>query len=223
MRKTRPVRITLQNRIEAGRLLLKEIIKRGVGKRTSFLFALPRGGTEVAFPVASGIRKQIIPLIVRKIPASYNKELAIGAVSQFGDTNFNELAELESQDYVKSAVEKTIREITERVKKFGVEFDFSSVKNKEVLIVDDGIATGESLYLAAKSLLKFKPSFIHIAVPVSSEEGFEKLSKIAEVISLITDRYFYAVSAYYEEFPQLTEDKTRRYILESSKFATRGM
>lgn len=192
-------------------------------KRTSFLFAIPRGGVEVAFPIASGIRKQIIPLIVRKIPASYNKELAIGAVSQFGDVHFNELAKAEAKDYLEKAVKEVKREIKERVKKFGVEFDFSQVKNKELLVVDDGIATGETVLLAVKGLIKYKPSLVHIAVPVSSAEGFEKLSEIADVISLVTDRYFYAVSVYYEEFSQLTEDETRRYIIESSKFATRGM
>ncbi len=212
-----------QNRTEAGRLLLREIIKRGVDKRTSFLFAIPRGGVEVAFPIASGIRKQIIPLIIRKIPASYNKELAIGAVSQFGDVHFNELAKAEAKDYLEKAVKEVKREIKERVKKFGVEFDFSQVKNKELLVVDDGIATGETVLLAVKGLIKYNPSLVHIAVPVSSAEGFEKLSEIADVISLVTDRYFYAVSVYYEEFSQLTEDETRRYIIESSKFATRGM
>ncbi len=213
----------LRNRIEAGRLLLKEIIKRGADRRISFLFAIPRGGVEVAFPVASGLRKQIIPLVVHKIPASYNKELAIGAVSQFGDVHFNELAKTESEDYIEKVVKEVRKEIEGRIKKFGVEFDFSSVKDKELLVVDDGIATGETLYLAVKGLLRFKPSVVHIAVPVSSAEGFEKLSEIADVISLVIDRYFYAVSVYYEEFPQLTEEETRHYILESSKFATRGM
>ncbi len=212
----------LRNRTDAGRLLLNEITKRGANKRISFLFAIPRGGVEVAFPIASGVRKQIIPIVVHKIPASYNKELAIGAVSQFGDTHFNDLAEIETKSYIEKALKETMREINDRIKKFGVNFDFSNIKDKEILIVDDGIATGETIYLATKSLIKFEPSAIFIAVPVSSAEGFEKLSSIAKVISLIVDRYFYSVSSYYEEFSQLSEEKTQFYISESSKFATRG-
>ncbi len=211
-----------QNRIHAGEILLNEIVKRGIDKSASFLFAVPRGGVEVAYPMAKALKKPIIPLIVHKIPSSFNRELAIGAISIFGDSYFNELSKTESPEYMEKITKETLKEVKERYKKYGVNFDFEEIKGKEVLLVDDGIATGATLFLAAKGLLKYAPSKIYTVVPVSSADGFELLSTVSTVISPIIDRYFIAVSQYYEEFSQLSEEQTARLIQESSNSATTG-
>ncbi len=211
-----------QNRIQAGRVLLKEVSDRGIDSDASFLFAVPRGGVEVAYPIALALKMRIIPLIVHKIPASYDKELAIGAVSILGDTHLNEIAKNESIDYLDRVVKETLEEVKKRQRKFGVHFNFERIKGKTVLLVDDGIATGETLYLAASGLKKFEPKKIYVLVPVSSLEGFNLLSAISEVISPIVDPGFVAVSAYFEEFPQLSEEQTKRYIQNSLMFAERG-
>ncbi len=211
-----------QNRIRAGEFLLNKILKRGIDKYASFLFAVPRGGVEIAFPIARSLKKRIIPIIVRKIPASFNKELAIGAVSIFGDSYLSELAKTEENNYIEKEVKETLKEVKEEFKKYGVEFNFNEIKEKEVVLIDDGIATGATLFLAAKGLLKFKPSRVYTIVPVASTDGAELLSSVSEVISPIIDRYFVAVSQYYIQFSQLSEKQTIRYIQESSKFATTG-
>ncbi len=211
-----------QNRLQAGEILLKEITKRGIGKRASFLFAVPRGGVETAFPIAQGLKKPIVPIIVHKIPASFNKELAIGAVSIFGDSYLSNVAETEESTYVGKAVKETLKEVKKRFKKYGVEFNFDKIKEKEVILVDDGIATGATLFLAAKGLLKFNPSQIYTIAPIASTDGAKLLSSVSEVISPIIDRDFVAVSQYYIQFSQLSEKQTLGYIQESSKFATTG-
>lgn len=208
-----------KNRIHAGEILLDEIIERGLDKNLSFLFAVPRGGVEIAYPIAKVLRKAILPVIIHKIPASYNSELAIGAVSITGEVVLNELAEGEASDYVEAAKEKTMAELERREKAFGLKFDYSVVKKKNILIVDDGIATGETLFLAAKTLKALDPAKLYVFVPVASLEGYEKLKQLGEVICPIVDRYFYAVSPYYDEFPQLTEETVKKYIQESLKFA----
>ena len=208
-----------KNRIHAGEILLDEIIERGLDKNLSFLFAVPRGGVEIAYPIANVLRKAILPVIIHKIPASYNSELAIGAVSITGEVVLNELAEGEASDYVEAAKEKTMAELERREKAFGLKFDYSVVKKKNILIVDDGIATGETLFLAAKTLKALDPAKLYVFVPVASLEGYEKLKQLGEVICPIVDRYFYAVSPYYDEFPQLTEETVKKYIQESLKFA----
>jgi putative phosphoribosyl transferase len=211
-----------QNRISAGKVLLKEISERGIDTDASFLFAVPRGGVEVAYPIALALRMPIVPVIVHKVPASYNRELAIGAVSIFGDTHLNEIAKNESIDYLDSAVKETLKDVKMRERKFGVYFDFNKIKDKIVLLVDDGIATGETLFLAATGLKRFNPKKIYVLVPVSSVEGYNLLSAVSEVISLIVDPGFVAVSAYFEEFPQLSEEQTKRYIQNSLMFASNG-
>ena len=208
-----------KNRIYAGEVLLKEIIKRGLEKSFSFLFAVPRGGIEVAYPIAKALKLPIIPLIIHKIPASYNSELAIGAVSIAGEVVLNELAEEEGEDYLENVKIRVLEELKRREKSFGVEFDYKKIKGKDVLLIDDGIATGETLFLAAKTLHNFQPAKVYIAAPVSSMEGYSKLLQFGGLLCPVIDRYFYAVSQYYEEFPQLSEDKVKEYIQNSAKFA----
>ena len=208
-----------RNRVEAGKVLLKEIEKGGLKVGLSFVFAVPRGGVEVAYPIAQGIGKRIIPLVVHKIPSSINEEFAIGAISVFGDITLNEYARNESEDYILKVKEEMLKKLAERVKFLGGEFDFMLVKGKNVLVVDDGVATGETLVLAVESVKKFEPSNVVVAVPVSSYEAYEKLVKISEVICPIVDRYFYAVSEYYEEFSQLSDEESKKYIEESFKFS----
>ncbi len=133
------------------------------------------------------------------------------------------LQEARMRSISKKLFPKRFPKSKKRLKRFGSDFDFENIRNKTVLVIDDGIATGETLYLAVKELLKFKPFAVIVAMPVSSEEGFEKLSEVAFVIAPVIDRYFYAVSQYYEEFPQLTEEKTLYYISESVKFESKGM
>ena len=208
-----------KNRIYAGKILLKNIVKRGFEKNLSFLFAVPRGGVEVAYPISKALKLPILPLIIHKIPASYNSELAIGAVSIAGEVVLNELAKEEGEDYLEDVKIRVLAELERREKSFGVEFDYKKIKGKNVLLIDDGIATGETLFLAAKTLHSFEPAWLCTAVPVSSPEGYEKLVQFGEVLCPVIDRYFYAVSQYYEEFPQLSEEKVKEYIRESAKFA----
>ena len=100
-----------------------------------------------------------------------------------------------------------------------MKFDYSIVRKKNILIVDDGIATGETLFLAAKTLKALNPAKLYVSVPIASLDGYEKLKQLGEVVCPIVDRYFYAVSPYYDEFPQLTEKTVKEYIQKSLKFA----
>lgn len=210
-----------RNRIDAGIVLLNEILKRGLEKDLSFVFAVPRGGIEIAFPIAEGVSKRIIPLLVHKIPSSINEEFAIGAISVFGDMTLTEYAGNESEDYILRVKGELLQKLKERQKYLKGEFDYNLVKNNSVLIVDDGVATGETLIFAVESVMKFEPSRTVIAVPVSSLDAFERLNVLGEVICPLVDRYFYAVSEYYEQFGQLDDEEARIYIEKSFKFEVR--
>lgn len=207
-----------RNRLEAGKTLYEIIKERGLDKSLSFVFAVPRGGVEVAYPIAKGLGKPIIPILVHKVPSSINEEFAIGAISVAGEMLLNEYAQGEKREYIDKIKKEMLLKLSERQDFFGVKFNFEDVKGKEVLIVDDGIATGETIYLAVLSVKRYEPSRTVVAVPVSSLEGYERMSQLGEVICPIVDRYFYAVSEYYEEFGQLSDIEARRYIEESLKF-----
>jgi len=200
-----------KNRLEAGKILANVVKDKNL--TCDFLFACVRGGVEVAYPIAKELKKEIIPLFVHKIPSSINEEFAVGAVSIDGEYTLNEYGEEEDKTYIEKVVKETIELLKNRAKNYGVNFDFTLVKDKVVFVVDDGIATGETLFTGINTLLKYKPKEIYVLVPVSSYEGFLKISNIAKVIALYVDRYFYAVSQYFDEFNQLTEEEVRNYII----------
>ncbi|MGB9795042.1 phosphoribosyltransferase [Caldisericum exile] len=206
-----------KNRLDAGERLANLISENGVV--FDFLFACPRGGVEVAFPIAKQFKKEIIPLFSHKIPSSINEEFAIGAVSIDGEYIINEYGKSEPGEYLEEIIRKTVDLLKKRKDGYGVSFDFTSIKDKIVLIVDDGIATGETLFVGVKSILKHKPKEIYVAVPVSSYEGYLKLSEISKVIALHIDKYFFAVSQYYDEFSQLSDDEVKKYLALSKEFS----
>jgi predicted phosphoribosyltransferase len=210
-----------RDRIHAGEVLLANIKERGLRESLFFVFGIPRGGVEVAFPIAEDLKKIIVPLVVHKIPSSINSEFAIGAISATGEFILNEYAAQEPKEYIKVVKHDLLVKLLERQKHFGVNINFGDIHGKEVLVVDDGIATGETVLLGVRTLLTFSPSKIYVAVPVSSYEGYEMVSKVSSIICPIVDRYFYAVGGYYENFSQLTEEETKKYIDESKEFEKR--
>ena len=199
-----------KNRIEAGELLLDHVKENNL--TCDYLFGCIRGGVEVAFPLSEGLKKEIFPLFVHKIPSSINEEFAIGAVSIDGVYILNEYAKDEDEIYLKQILEKTVELLKERAKIYGKDFNYKNLKDQIVFVVDDGMATGETLYAGVKSMLLYQPKEVYVLVPVSSYEGFVKLSEISKVIALTIDKYFYAVSQYYENFPQLDDSEVKNYI-----------
>jgi len=206
-----------KNRLDAGEKLAKELID--IGTTFDILFGCVRGGVEVAYPLAHTFKKEIIPLFVHKIPSSINEEFAIGAVSLDGVYVLNEYGEKEDEGYLKEVVKKTVELLLERKESYGIDFDYKKIKDKSVVVVDDGIATGETLFAGVKSLSQYGPKEVYVAVPVSSYEGFERLSTVSKVISLYVDKYFLAVSEYYEEFSQLKDEEVKRYLQLSKEFS----
>lgn len=207
-----------KDRFDAGNILLEEIIKRGYNKSLSFLFAVPRGGIEIAYPIAKGLKKEIIPLIVHKIPSSYNEEFAIGAVSSNGDYILNEYGREENLRYIESIKEVLLNKLKKMEDYFGTKFDYKDIEGHTIGIVDDGIATGETIYLAIRMIKRYNPQEVVVIVPVSSLDGFKKISEISTVICPVVDSFFFAVSQYYREFLQVSEDIARRYVIESREF-----
>ncbi|BAL81632.1 phosphoribosyltransferase [Caldisericum exile] len=206
-----------KNRLDAGEKLAKAISDEGIA--FDYLFACPRGGVEVAFPIAREFKKEIIPLFSHKIPSSINEEFAIGAVSIDGDYIINEYGQSEEKYYLEEIIRKTVDLMKKRAESYGVIFDFKGVKDKVVLVIDDGIATGETLFAGVKSILKYEPKEVYVAVPVSSYEGYTKLREIAKVIALHIDKYFFAVSEYYDEFGQFDDTEVKKYLALSKEFS----
>lgn len=205
-----------KNRLEAGEILAKRVVDSNL--YCDYLLACVRGGVEVAYPIAKAMKKEIFPLLVHKIPSAINEEFAVGGVSIDGNYILNEYGEKEDRGYLEKAIKETVDLLKEREKSYGVKFDSNAIVDKVVFLVDDGIATGETLYVGVKTVLAYKPKDVYVLVPVSSYEGFLKISSITKVISLYVDRYFYALSQYFEDFPQVSDDSVKNYLMLSKEF-----
>lgn len=185
------------------------------------VLAIPRGGIITACQTIKKFGLQWDLIIPRKIGLPHNKEIAIGAISLDGTYLFNEkyidMLNI-SEAYIKKEVFEQTEEIKRRLNKYKGNENFPDVKNKTVIIIDDGIATGFTIQVAIKSIKKHDPQKIILAVPVSPQDTISLLEKIVdEVICLFIPDEFYGVSSYYESFEQTTDEEVFNIVRELKK------
>ena len=207
-----------KNRIEAGKLLAKEIKKlkdEGV-IIDPVVVALPRGGITVGAEVAKGLNAPLDIFFVKKIPSPNNEELAIGSVSESGLVFVNKdiVARLGiNEEYIQQKAMEKIQEIARLRNKYKVEPQM--LEDKDVILVDDGIATGASMYLAAQSIVREKPRKIIIASPVApkDKELENMLTSVSHrLIILEKPEFFMSVGKWYEDFHQLSDEEVKEIL-----------
>lgn len=198
-----------RDRTEAG-LLLAERLKKFKNDR-GVVLAVPRGGVPVAYFVATELGLPLEIILTKKIGHPANKEYAIGAA---GLTDYFIIPhEYVTPQYIQNELVQIRSTLREMYKKFMGDKEPESLKGKTVIVVDDGVATGNTLLGTIRVLRKSDPDKIIIAVPVASESAMETLSKQAdEVIALVVPEEFYGVGAFYEDFSQVSDDEVIFYL-----------
>jgi putative phosphoribosyl transferase len=206
------------DRSEAGRCLAAEIKHRGL--KNAIVLGLPRGGVPVAYEVALAIDAPLDVLVVRKLGVPFQPELALGAIASGGVRVLNEelLNELPGVD--ESTIEAIIEKETEELKRREVLYrgdrPLPELHSKDVLVVDDGMATGATMWAAAKAVKQQHPAKIIIAVPTASSSAVRLVENSAdEVICLDTPPSFSAVGYYYRDFGQTTDGEVRETLQEA--------
>lgn len=216
--------LIFRNRIEAGIILAEKL---GPLKLTNpIIIALPRGGVQVAKPISEKLNAKLEIMVSKKIGAPNNPELAIGAVTScgdyvispyvqevFNDTPFNGE---KKWDYIQKQVVYLINECKDREKNYykDVENERVSYKGKNIILVDDGTATGMTAQAAIKSLKKQEPSYIVLAIPVISSQAYDEiLILVDKIITLKIPRDFIAVGLHYEDFSTVTDDEIKAMLV----------
>ena len=196
------------NRSEAGKVLAEKL-NEYKNRTDVIVLALPRGGVPVAFEVAKTLEVPLDVFIVRKLGVPGHEELALGAIATGGVTVFND--ELVRSLTISPEVIQKIKaeeqiELQRREKLYRESRPPLDLKNKTVILVDDGIATGATLRAGVKALKELNPASIVIAVPVADIGICEKMKQIADrvVCSMPVDNLM-AVGAWYEDFNQTTD------------------
>ncbi len=198
-----------RDRIEAG-LLLAAKLKKYQGD-PGVILAVPRGGVPVAYAVAKELGFPLEVILTKKIGHPLNKEYAIGAVSLTGE--FIIPHPEASQEYIDDEIERIRKKLREMYHKFMGDKEPENLQDKTVIVIDDGIATGNTLLATINMLKKNKPRKIVIAVPVASLHAIQKLIKeVDDVISLVIPKHFYGVGAFYEDFEQVSDDEVIYYL-----------
>ncbi|MFH0937539.1 MAG: phosphoribosyltransferase family protein [Candidatus Daviesbacteria bacterium] len=205
-----------KNRVEAGDKLAESL--RNYQGQKAVIYALPRGGVVVGAEIAKKLGLPLDLIIVRKIGHPYNPEYAIGAVTENGTIILNEEEKQEiDPEWLKKEVQ-TQQEEAKRRKDLYLPINHKiSANNQIAIIVDDGIATGLTMQAAIKEIRQQNPQRIVIAVPIIPKDTVQKLtSEGIEIIALDELKEFVgAVGAYYDFFPQLSDEEVIELIKKS--------
>lgn len=201
-----------QDRVEAGQILA-ESLDAYKNRPDVVVLALPRGGVPVAFEVARALNAPLDIFLVRKLGVPGHEELAMGAIASGGVRTINEdvTETLGIPDEVIDAVTaKEQQELERREHLYRDGRPPLDVRGRTVILIDDGLATGSTMRAAAAALRKQRPARIVVAVPVGAASTCDEFRReVDEAICAVTPEPFFAISLWYRDFTQTTDDEVR--------------
>lgn len=201
-----------EDRKDAGIQLGKALV--GYKSENPLVIGIPRGGIETAYYVAKELDAEMIPVISRKLGYPHNPEFAMGAIAEDGSVYLSDLAKSSvNQEDLIEVMEIEKEEIKRRVKLLRQGRPLPSFKGRTVLVVDDGIATGATLFATLKLCRCQNPKRLIAAAPISGEEAARQLEKLVDGVHiLIQPEDFRAVSQGYRHFSNLSDQQTLEFI-----------
>ena len=215
------IQLPFADRAEAGRLLAAELTTLKFPENPIVL-ALPRGGLPVGLEVAKTLRAPLDVVIVRKLGVPWQPELAMGAIASGSvQTLDHDLIRAlgVSREEIDAIIAKERSEVERREKLYRKGRPALDLRGRTVLLVDDGLATGSTMLVAARYVRSLKPGRTLIAVPVASVQACQRLREEADdCICLAIPGSFGAVGEWYVDFRQVNDSEVQR-ILEASRIA----
>jgi putative phosphoribosyl transferase len=201
-----------KNRAEAGRQMARqlEFYKRD----NPVVLAIPRGGVEVGYYISDHLNCELTVVITRKLGYLNNPEATFGAIAEDGSLYLNpRTKEKLSKDEIEIVIKKEKREIERRIKVYRKGLPLKPLEGRVVILTDDGIATGSTLFASIELCKKMNPKKIIVAAPVCGKELLRTIiAKVDDVVTLEIPEPYHAVSQVYEEFPALTDKQVLKYI-----------
>lgn len=201
--------IIFKDRTEAGQMLASELLQ--FASENPVVLGMPRGGVVLAYEIAQALHAPLDVIVARKIGAPGQPEYAIGAIAPGGIRIFNP----EAMPYFEGnspEIEELIRleqlEMERRIKLYRGDHAELDVKNKTVIIVDDGLATGQSALAAIRSVRQQHPKKIVLAVGACALSSARILQAEVDIlVCLSMPEYFYAVGEWYQDFSQTSDQE----------------
>ena len=199
-----------RNRHDAGSALARRLTFYG-GRADVSVLALPRGGVPVAFEIAMALGAPLDVFLVRKLGLPGHEELALGAIASGGARVLDPdvLREYRvSKGEIARVTAVELRELRRREIAYRAGRPPLDVRDRTVILVDDGLATGSSMRAALAALEALSPARVVVAVPVAPRSTVLSLERVAdEVVCLATPEPFLAVGNFYEHFEQVSDEE----------------
>ena len=207
--------MVFKDRFEAGRLLASKL-QEFANRDDVVVLALPRGGVPVGYEVAKALHVPLDVFVVRKLGVPGQEELAMGALASGGIVVLNRnIIEALSipQGMINAAVAREQRELERREREYRDGRPPIDVQGRTVILVDDGLATGSSMRVAATALRKKLPARTVVAVPVAAPSTCAEFeTEVDKVICAATPEPFWAVGVWYRDFSQTTDEEVRELL-----------
>ncbi len=203
------------DRREAGQLLARQLAHHKDRDDIEVL-ALPRGGVPVAYEIARDLRAPLDVFVVRKLGVPWQPELAMGAIAGTGTEVLNGdvvTAYNIPPHVIRAVAERERRELQRRLQEYRGTRPFPDLRNRTVILVDDGLATGSSMRAAVNAVRHEQPRAVVVAVPVAAPSTCRELQdEVDEIVCLSTPSEFSAVGLWYDDFSQTTDDEVRELL-----------
>jgi putative phosphoribosyl transferase len=209
-----------RDRAEAGELLAQRLASYA-GRDDVIVLALPRGGVPVGFIVAERLDVRLDVLLVRKLGFPGQEEFAMGAIASGGVCVLHDDAVQRyhiSPAEIEQVRQRESLEIARREKLYRAHRPAPQLQQQVVIVIDDGIATGATMFAAIQCLRHFHPARIVVAVPVAPPETCQQLK--AEVDEVICPRMpdpFYAVGNWYRHFGQTSDEEVQSLLAQADR------
>lgn len=210
-----------ENRKEAGQKLGKALER--YKNCEGLILAIPRGGAEVGFYVAEHLKLPLEIVVVRKLPMPDNPEAGFGAIAEDGSTFFiPRFKEWIPAGVVRETLAKQKEEVKRRIDVLRKGRILPEIKDKIVILVDDGIAMGSTVQAAVMLCRNKKAKKVIVASPVAGPQVAEELAKVAdEVVILEKPPYFRAVAQSYENWYDVPDEEVLGFLEKGQNFLMR--
>jgi putative phosphoribosyl transferase len=199
-----------RDRTEAGKILASKLTHY-TNRPDVLILGIPRGGVPVAFEVATALNAPLDICLVRKLGVPGNQELAMGAIAAGGLEVLNEdlLDWLRISGHTIAAVgERELQELQRRDRIYRGDRSLPTIRDRIIIVVDDGLATGATMRAAIRVLKHQQPQRLIIAIPVAPLDTCDRLrAEVDEIVCSIAPKHFVGIGQWYEDFTQTTDEQ----------------
>ncbi len=216
------VKVLFENRIEAGKRLAQALNEKRLEFQNPIVLGIPRGGVPVGYVLAEKLECELDTIVLRKIPIPSEPEAGYGAVTLDKTVILNQeiLTHLQlSREEMEQGIEEVYREVKRRNDLYRKGRACPDLKDRSVILTDDGLATGYTMLTAVKFCQKKKPKEIIVAVPVASDSAAELIRPEVDrfIVLHISNSFYFAVASFYRRFEDMLDEEVVEILEQGRK------